>query len=124
MKIVSICNKPKTVNKMKIKNIFRIGVLAISFTFLPFKSANSTSMQNTSTCLDEIMETVSDDTGCSMNYVPVVYSYLFTNGYTVYSIQMPDCENAYAQTVKNSISYTTHVYLTDGIVTAHEDLPN
>ncbi len=109
---------------MKTKSIIKIGVFFISLSFLSFKPINSVSAQNQSSSLAETMCQLSAEDGCSMNYVPVVYSYLVSNGYNTTNIQMPDCDNAWPQTVKNSVSYTTHIYLTSGIVTGHEDFMN
>ena len=109
---------------MKTKFTLKIGVLLLSLAFFSFRIGNSHTLQNNDICLSE--DTISQLTinlSCSQNYVPVVNTYLVTNGYTVYNINMPDCDNAYCQTVKNSIEYTTHVSLQSGVVTGHQDNP-
>ena len=102
------------------KSFLKMGVFILALSLFSFTPVNSYSQQKAYS-LDEILTQASTLDGCSMNYIPVVNSYLISNGYSVISIQMPDCDNAFAHTVKNSIHYTTHVYLTNGIVTEHED---
>lgn len=109
---------------MKTKITLKIGVLLLCLSFFSFKTGNSNPLQNNGDCLSA--DTVSQrnmNYSCSQNYVPVVNAYLVANGYTVYNINMPDCDNAYCQTAKDSVNYTTHVFLSAGIVTGHVDNP-